>query len=66
MKEQNSQIIRIIWSIIGLIISGIMINPVINSIADLHGHTTIAAIYLVVFIFGMVISWVSVTSPIAN
>lgn len=54
---------RKIWSIIGLLISWAMLSPVKNAITNLHGHTTRAAFYLVIFILGMVISWTSVMSP---
>jgi Na+/H+ antiporter NhaD/arsenite permease-like protein len=55
---------RKIWSVIGLVIAMIMVTPVDNTLADLHGHTTKAAVYLAMFIVGMVIAWTSVMSPV--
>jgi len=55
---------RKIWSIIGLLISLVMLTPVNNALDDLHGHTTRAAFYLVIFIIGMAVAWTSVMSPV--
>lgn len=55
---------RKIWSGAGLAVSIAMLSPVIKSIENLHGHTTRAAIYLVIFIMGLVVAGVSVTSPV--
>lgn len=53
--------IRKIMSIVGLVLAVIAIGPANSNIANLHGHTTAAAIWMVIFIVGMVFAWVSVT-----
>lgn len=55
---------RKIWSVIGLLISTVMLSPVNNAIDNLHGHTTRAAIYGVIFLLGMMIAWMSVMNPV--
>lgn len=63
LKKMESSTSRVIWSLVGLFIAGIMYFPCINAIDNMHGHTTRASFYLFIFIIGLMISWMSVTTP---
>jgi len=55
---------RKVMSIIGLFMALVTVGPSCYAIDNLHGHTTRAAVYLAIFIFGMIIAWVSVMNPL--
>ena len=57
---------RKILSVAGLLVSWIMVSLMKNAMANLREHLAGAVFYLIIFIFGMIIAVMSVTTPAHN